>query len=108
MADGLLSNFDHDLHPPPYSPLERAALAIFSQEYGDEVCTDGTLSEMGQFYWREKGPYFMAYARAVIEAIREPSAQMIDAMYDEYQGGGKGSLRDCWFEAIDALLEEGA
>lgn len=51
--------------------------------------------------------HHLANARAVLTAMREPTTSMIDAMYDEYQNGGKGSLRDDWIEAIDAALEEG-
>ena len=76
------------------TPIERAARALGEAigQHIDPDCDYDAVVENG--------------VRAVIAAIREPSEGMIDAMYDEYEGGGKGSLRDCWFEGIDTLLKE--
>lgn len=54
-----------------------------------------------------------ALLRAVIEAIREPSEEMLAAVqdHDNYWGylldGSPSGPRDCYTAMIDALLEEG-
>jgi len=81
--------------------IERGAIAAASA-YGHDWATlpekeKPNTGEHDREMWRE-------ISRSVIAAMREPTAAMIDAMYDEYQGGGKGSLRDAYRGAIDAEL----
>lgn len=99
----LLPNFDRDLEPP-FSPIERAALALMREDYEGNFYEDGTLDDLGQFYWREQGPYYVRSVRAVIAAIREPGEGMVGV------GSACGDWphsRETWQDMIDALLAEG-
>ena len=99
------------------TPIERAARALAKIDYPDQPQSwhDGA--------WRE----WVEPARAVIEAIREPSEGMVEAVVEEpthlYGQGGRDeqyqrdmcaavaaerfALANRWGHMIDALLEEG-
>lgn len=89
------------------SPLERATLAVKS------LITD----EMGMPFvdTDPMPPIAWEIARAVLEAIREPSDRMTDAYWDEVEGfpyftGASENYplaTDAWQAMIDAALEEG-
>jgi len=61
---------DQDLFPP-YSLLERAALAIMRLEYPEEFHEDGELGELGQLYWHRRGAWYVDAAQAVLTTVRE-------------------------------------
>jgi hypothetical protein len=81
------------------TPIERAARALGDIRFEDEVGTPPLRSILSD---RE----LTAAVRAVIAAIREPSAAMIDDAYESYNANG-GSLRDVFMDMIDKMLEEG-
>lgn len=78
------------------TPLERAARALY-QRLGTEIADPENLGE------DERWPEFVDDARAVLQAIREPSDAMLDA-------AGKADPLECrsgeWRAMIDAAMEE--
>lgn len=83
------------------TPLERAARAICVAS-GYDPDKDDQVANVGPLNWE----LFADQARAVLQAIREPSGGMIDEGYASYDANG-GSLRDVFMDMIDAALEEG-
>lgn len=99
---------DQDIEPP-YSPLERIAIAFMKQDYPNEIGEDGSLTELGYLYWHRKGFYYVQDARALLRALREPSGDMINAGQEAPSSDDTGIV---WpvgiYQAmIDAALEEG-
>ena len=82
------------------SPLERAAQAVRAEMAVQQP--DGS-------YVIETPPYdeafFQDIARAVLQAIREPSDAMCEAA--EYPNDYQGFERVTWRAMIDSALEEG-
>lgn len=81
------------------SPLERAANAI-EHEFVELADPDGPISSCG---------IAKRVARAVLEAIREPSEAMLDAGEENGQVPYEPGIfvREAWQAMIDAALEEG-
>jgi len=88
------------------TPLERAARALYRQ---------GDTGPYGPADEDEQWHQFIDDARAVIEAIREPSEAMTKAGRDSLEHDSDGSLlggpeeaaHNTYSRMIDALLEEG-
>lgn len=80
------------------TPLERAARAILAVDYPEEA--GGAIEDL---YWDRRGEGYMAYARAVLQAIREPSEAM-DRAAAECESSYVG---DVYTAMIDAALGEG-
>jgi hypothetical protein len=83
------------------TPLERAARALCRLDYPDEAG-----GEMENYYFDKHGLAYIAQARAVLEAIREPSEGMDEAGKDaddhiEFNNHGR-----IWRAMIDAALTE--
>lgn len=78
------------------TPLERAARAIY--KLGDNG--PYTLAEED-----EQWHHHVDTARAVLEAIREPSEGMVDAA--QVAHGPEATYRTAWRGMIDAALAEG-
>lgn len=85
------------------TPLERAARAVREQiafeqdeDDGDRFMVEGGL---------RGHEFFNEIARALIEAIREPSEAMIKAAWSEASEGGDPP--EIYAAMIDALLKEG-
>jgi hypothetical protein len=81
--------------------VERVARAIEAARYGpiDDVI------------WREKwariletDPYLPRQARAAIEAMREPTEEMLDAAREYRPAVHRLTFRDAWRAMIDAAL----
>jgi len=88
---------------PPYSLIESAALSIMREDYPEEFDQTGELSELGQIYWHKRGRWYVSAARAVLQAIREPSEAM-DRAAAECESS---IVADVYRAMIDAALEEG-
>lgn len=90
------------------SMVERVAMAMFRQAYAD--ATDGARPADNDPEWME----YTSQARAAIEAMREPTPEMIEAGmdYDERElnirFGRAPSVEECqageWNAMIDAAL----
>ncbi|HUD91229.1 hypothetical protein [Sphingobium sp.] len=84
------------------TPLERAARALARLH----VSGNGRRSEeMIQQWEDQRWPTYLDDVRAVLSAIRTPSAFMCDAGWSDLVRD-KGSM-DIWPAMLDALLEEG-
>ena len=77
------------------TPLERAARALCSLDGNPENAT-----MEGKPLWQD----YLPEARAVVEAIREPSAAMLAA--DPTGPSGSFFPEDVWRAMINALLDE--
>lgn len=95
------------------TPLERAARAA-AEQHGEDW------DQLPERYDNQRGDldrlYFYEQARAVIEAIREPSEAMTGAPEKAEINDGffphdvpmlDDKARACWIAMIDALLAEG-
>ncbi|MBN9504970.1 MAG: hypothetical protein J0I69_02995 [Altererythrobacter sp.] len=78
------------------TPLERAARALCSLDGNPENAT-----MEGKPLWQD----YLPEARAVLEAIREPSDAMLEV--DARRPDGSFYPEDHWRAMIDAALEEG-
>lgn len=89
------------------SPLERAARALAERHHQplfDRGDSSLSPSQYADQYWRD----YVEQARAVIEAIREPSGEMLN---EAMRGPGKPThtlSSGLWVRMVDALLAEGA
>lgn len=88
------------------TPLERAARALFKRDpgpYGD--CVDWAIEQ--DFGWCDR----VDDARAVLQAIREPSEHAMDCGAYRLPGidaaAKQAKARDVYRAMIDAALEEG-
>lgn len=80
------------------TPIERAARVLFTRDpgpYGD--CIEWAIEQ--EFGWRDRGDD----ARAVIEAIREPSTDM---RYKGCLNHPPADTAGIWHAMIDELLKE--
>jgi len=75
------------------TPLEAAARAAYRKDHGFENMTDADVGDL----WRQN---YLPIARAVIEALRDPTPAMVAAGERETTPAG------CWAAMIDALLTE--
>ncbi|MEJ5979495.1 hypothetical protein WG901_22770 [Novosphingobium sp. PS1R-30] len=82
------------------TPLELAARSLCNNE-GHDPDRVG-LSNNGDHYWTT----YVGKARAVLEALREPSEAMLEAVYREMRFDDGTALK-AWQRMIDAALEEG-
>lgn len=103
------------------TPLERASRAVCASSLdgfcayvgGNAGCKNGRGQSGGKLCVATNAQLQLAghtaTARAVIEAIAEPSQAMWDALdrFEETPYGGVPLERDTWSAMIDALLEEG-
>ena len=83
--------------------LEEVARALFAEEQR----LNGTSLEWGDY--PDIQITAMNYARAAIEALREPSAAMTVKHWTtlEYSGDAHETCHAVWREMIDAILSEG-
>lgn len=90
------------------TPLERAARALHKDYVEGRIRMGVAPSDLPA--WEDLGPdgefSFYAPARAVIEAIREPSEAMWDAGDDHCPHRDTANPTKVWAAMIDALLEE--
>lgn len=89
------------------TPLERAILVLAQHEdaHSDEPLPSLTLDIEDIRRFSADYARYSATARAVLQAIREPSDAMKRAGMDAC--GGDGSVLDGYEAMIDAALEEG-
>lgn len=85
--------------------VEKVARVLFTRKVEEFVC-DGTWEENAALH-----EDFMQDARAAIEAMREPTNDMLQAMYeamfeDKFTGGELPMLNAGFEAAIDAALNE--
>lgn len=79
--------------------IERVARALFEEEWDDKSSDPWESAEEDEREaWRKS-------ARAAIEAMREPTAAMEDAMEGVTEYGGHISPSNAWHAAIDAALK---
>lgn len=83
---------------PPFSPMEKAALVLLRNDYPEEFVDTGELTEAGQLFWHKHGRYYVETVRAVLTAIREPGAKVVNQ-------GGVGLCR-IWTDPWDVLTAE--
>lgn len=90
------------------TPLERAARALWA-ENGKPYHMDDASPSMTIPDARPDWQRFLPQARAVLQAIREPSEAMVVKGTDAYvtMGHYRVDSKDCWQLMIDAALEEG-
>ena len=85
--------------------IERVARALAASDSGPEG------SKLFRIHWEEFEPGYMNSARAAIEAMMEPTPEMIAAV-DKVQENGSYVMyetvewQDAWPVAITAALEE--
>jgi hypothetical protein len=81
------------------SPLERAARALAKAESGEDCFDD---------FDEDFQETFMAAARAVLEAVRDPSKTMCEVGANRLRDPDKGpraTAQDVWREMINAAVE---
>lgn len=81
------------------SMIERVARAIAGVDPEQQGQIDD--SEMGEYFWEKYRDHYLPLARAAIEAMREPTDAMVDALtsYDS-------NPESLYERAIDAALNE--
>lgn len=81
--------------------IERAARALFTIEHGDDASFEA---------WPVIANEMAVRARAVLQAIREPSEAMEGAGREALEDGAElivdGDATACWHAMIDAALAE--
>ncbi|HVJ03816.1 MAG TPA: hypothetical protein VM662_16685 [Sphingomonas sp.] len=92
------------------TPIERAARVLCDRagRDPDEVCIgEGKATGQTWFGWEA----FVSDARAVVEALREPSHEMLGDVHDtllyHVRGEEMDTARTVWDRMIDALLDDG-
>jgi hypothetical protein len=94
------------------TPLDRAARALCladgldpDRKFKSSDWSEGTAPH--EFAWHE----YLPKARAVLEALREPSGEMLGEVHDTLLYAVKGeeldTARTVWDRMIDAALAEG-
>lgn len=92
------------------TPLERAARALHADYIAEKQRHGIKLADLPA--WDDLGDdgryYFESKARVVLQAIREPSRNMVDAARDVGPAApyGLGETREKWRTFIDAALSE--
>lgn len=84
------------------TPLERTAVALANHDARQVDVPE--IASIEEFRFDDERANYLACARAVLEAIREPSAEMSETAFKK---GACGGHEDCWKAMIDAALEEG-
>jgi hypothetical protein len=94
------------------TPIERAARALYEAgvDFRSPTDTLGDPLAWDELTANSKVPYFVG-ARAVLQAIREPSGEMLGDVHDTLLHAVKGeeldTAREVWGCMIEVALEEG-
>jgi len=96
------------------TPLERAARAAFAADYPQHVDADLEIDEAGMVMYEKRHLWYLDAARAILQAIREPSEAMVKAgnrsrpynLAGWCEGTIHPVVQRAWPAMIDALLEE--
>lgn len=84
--------------------VEQVARALLAVDYKDQI-GEGDWLDME---WESKSHAYIAQARAAIEAMREPSEGVLDALSEAatLEGGPSHAGMAVWETGIDAILNE--
>lgn len=91
------------------SVVERVARAMFDSLKGEVHNTEWEFGAGPTNLDEETKDMYRKMARAALEAVREPSREMVDKWQD-HTGAGMAKVQDCafaWRVGIDAALEQG-
>lgn len=80
--------------------VERIARAILAVDYPEDAGSD--LEEM---WWERRGDAYLAYARAALEAMREPTEQMAQAGLSPTYIWVDETAEPIWRRMIDEALK---
>lgn len=94
------------------TPIERAARALYEAgvDLRSPMDTLGEPLAWDELAANSKAPYFVG-VRVVLQAIREPSGEMLgearDTLLHAVKGGELDTAREVWGCMIEVALEEG-
>ncbi len=89
------------------TPLERIARALFRADYPEYVDDNLEIEELGMIPYERRHLYYVEAARAVLQAIREPSEAMNNAGMTEADKDSFGvAVQPIWRAMVDAALEK--
>lgn len=83
-------------------PIEQAAHALVAEVQRQSATRLAFYDPEGDFHLNAT-----ALVRSVINSLREPSQQMIDAAMYEESANPRATARHVWQAMIDVMLEEG-